>query len=100
MDTAPGRRKHNWNEIIEKWIESGQSVKEFCRENTITASEFYRNRKRLSRETTRLVKIHPSMEKPTATLIIETPRRYRLLLSSDFNAAFLGRVLAVLETER
>jgi hypothetical protein len=48
------RRKHRsavqWKQIIENWQSSGLSVAQFCRENTIPTSAFYRWKQRLSKQ--------------------------------------------------
>ena len=55
------RRKHRsaaqWKRIIENWQNSGLSVAQFCRENKIPTSAFYRWKQRLCNQ-----KVHDQAE--------------------------------------
>jgi len=49
-DPAKGRR---WRELVERWQESGQTVREFCRSAEVKESAFYWWRRRLARRRVR-----------------------------------------------
>ena len=100
MNKEKKRQRRDWDMIIESWRSSGLTVKEFCREQMINRSDFYRHRREREEKTQGLVKIEPVSEEQSRLVIVETPNRYRVLIQEGVDAEHLGFVLSVVERQR
>lgn len=100
MKGQKSRHRRDWVSIVKAWEESGQTVKDFCGQNSIYTSDFYRHRKRVKNGHQRLVKIEPVKEQQSNMIIVETPNRYRILIQNRVDPDLLGGVLTVLEQRR
>ena len=91
------RHKRNWPQIIEKWKSSGKSVKEFCSDEGLHKSDFYRMRKKLSMPERKFIKLTDNSQPNNgSTIIVETPEKYRLELPDNVSPHRLKTVLEVL----
>ena len=99
-------RKHEreqcWQEVIERWRASGQSVAAFCRAEGVSQGTFYAWRKRLGGPR-RLAFVPVRIvadarpEPVAATIEIALADGRVVRVRPGFDAATLGRVLAVAE---
>lgn len=92
-------REPAWQEMIEQWRASGQSVAAFCRERRISEGSFYAWRKRLGgnrRPAFLPVRIIPDADpEPVAAAIEIALASGRIVrVRPGFDPATLGRILA------
>jgi hypothetical protein len=103
-----------WREAIRRWQHSGQTIREFCRQEKLKEGSFHSWRRTIARRDRSVASATPRQHKPTFVplrvtptptaaaavpleLVLDSGRVVRV--SPGFDAATLQALLAILEEE-
>lgn len=97
-------KTEQWKAVIEKWRESGQTQKEFCRDREIKLSTLHYWMKRVKKleadepPVRELVRVSPVIPaRSSKEIIIEIDQRYRITVPEGMPTDSLRAVLAAFE---
>lgn len=82
---TPRRSAEQWQSLIDQWQASGQSAKQFCKEQALGYASFCQWRKRLSRPEEKTATAQPNTSEPSfidlASLGSSQPGGWHIVLS-------------------
>ncbi|WP_347333047.1 IS66 family insertion sequence element accessory protein TnpA [Marinimicrobium locisalis] len=82
---TPRRSSEQWQSLVEQWQKSGQSAKQFCKEQGLGYASFCRWRKRLTQTDKKTSAAEPSSPEPSfidlASLGASQPGGWHIVLS-------------------